>query len=77
MGHIAPEAVDAGPIAFVHDGDQITLNVANKKLEILVSPEVLAERAVGFEPPEPKYTRGVLAKNRKLVGSASHGAVVG
>jgi dihydroxy-acid dehydratase len=77
VGHIAPEAVDAGPIAFVQDGDQITLDVANKKLEILVSPEVLAERAVGFEPPAPKYTRGVLAKYRKLVGSASHGAVVG
>jgi dihydroxy-acid dehydratase len=77
VGHIAPEAVDAGPIAFVQDGDQITLDVANKKLEILVSAEELAERAVGFEPPAPRYTRGVLAKYRKLVGSASHGAVVG
>jgi dihydroxy-acid dehydratase len=76
VGHIAPEAVDAGPIAFVHDGDQITLDVANKKLEVLVSAEVLAERAVGFVPPEPKYTRGVLAKYRKLVGSASKGAVL-
>lgn len=77
VGHIAPEAVDGGPIAFVHDGDQITLDVANKKLEVLVSAEVLAERAVGFVPPEPKYTRGVLAKYRKLVGSASKGAVLG
>ena len=76
VGHIAPEAVDGGPIAFVHDGDQITLDVANKKLEVLVSAEVLAERAVGFVPPEPKYTRGVLAKYRKLVGSASKGAVL-
>jgi dihydroxy-acid dehydratase len=77
VGHIAPEAVDAGPIAFVNDGDKITLDVANKKLEILVSAEELAARAVGFEPPAPKYTRGVLAKYRKLVGSASTGAVVG
>ncbi len=77
VGHIAPEAVDGGPIAFVQDGDQITLDVANKKLEVLVSAEVLAERAVGFEPPAPRYTRGVLAKYRKLVGSASTGAVVG
>ncbi|PKQ25416.1 MAG: dihydroxy-acid dehydratase [Actinobacteria bacterium HGW-Actinobacteria-4] len=77
VGHIAPEAVDGGPIAFVNDGDRITLDVANKKLEVLVSAETLAERAVGFEPPAPKYTRGVLAKYRKLVGSASTGAVVG
>jgi dihydroxy-acid dehydratase len=77
VGHIAPEAVDGGPIAFVADGDRITLDVANKKLEILVSVETLAERAVGFVPPAPKYTRGVLAKYRKLVGSASTGAVVG
>jgi len=77
VGHIAPEAVDAGPIAFVRDGDTITLDVANKKLEVLVSAEELATRAEGFEPPAPKYTRGVLAKYRKLVGSASTGAVVG
>jgi dihydroxy-acid dehydratase len=77
VGHIAPEAVDAGPIAFVNDGDKITLDVANKTLELLVSAETLAERAIGFTPPEPKYTRGVLAKYRKLVGSASTGAVVG
>src|SRR5690606_25659828 len=60
VGHIAPEAVDGGPIAFVNDGDRITLDVANKKLEVLVSAETLTERAVGFVPPEPKYTRGVL-----------------
>ena len=77
VGHIAPEAVDAGPIAFVKDGDKITLDVAHKKLELLVSAEELAARAVGFVPPAPKYTRGVLAKYRKLVGSASTGAVVG
>ncbi len=77
VGHIAPEAVDAGPIAFVEDGDKITLDVANKKLEILVDAAELAKRAEGFVPPEPRYTRGVLAKYRKLVGSASTGAVVG
>ena len=77
VGHVAPEAVDAGPIAFVRDGDQISLDVANKKLDLHVEPAELAARAVGFEPPAPKYTRGVLAKYRKLVGSASTGAVVG
>ncbi|MCB2413449.1 dihydroxy-acid dehydratase [Demequina sp. TTPB684] len=77
VGHMAPEAVDAGPIAFVKDGDKITLDVANATLDLHVSEQELAERAVGFEPPAPKYTRGVLAKYRKLVGSASTGAVVG
>ena len=77
VGHIAPEAVDAGPIAFINDGDRITLDVANKKLDLHVDAAELSARAVGFEPPAPKYTRGVLAKYRKLVGSASTGAVVG
>ncbi len=77
VGHMAPEAVDSGPIAFVNNGDTITLDVANKKLDLHVSAEELAKRAEGFAPPAPKYTRGVLAKYRKLVGSASMGAVVG
>jgi len=77
VGHMAPEAVDGGPIAFVNDGDKITLDVTNALLDLHVSEEELAARAVGFEPPAPKYTRGVLAKYRKLVGSASQGAVLG
>jgi dihydroxy-acid dehydratase len=75
VGHVAPEAVDAGPIAFVRDGDQITLNVATGTLDLHVDPDELARRAVGFEPPASKYPRGVLGKYRKLVGSASRGAV--
>ncbi|WP_062211609.1 dihydroxy-acid dehydratase [Demequina oxidasica] len=77
VGHVAPEAVDAGPIAFIKDGDKITLDVANKKLDLHVDEAELEARKVGFEPPAPKYTRGVLAKYAKLVGSASTGAVVG
>jgi len=76
VGHMAPEAVDGGPIAFVNDGDKITLDVTNALLELHVSEEELAARAVGFVPPAPRYTRGVLAKYRKLVGSASKGAVL-
>lgn len=76
VGHIAPEAVDAGPIAFVRDGDKITLDVTNATLELHVGADEMAARAVGFEPPAPRYTRGVLAKYRKLVGSASKGAVL-
>ena len=77
VGHVAPEAVDGGPIAFVQDGDRIRLDVAAGTLDVHVTAEVLAERAIGFSPPAPKYPRGVLAKYRKLVGSAAGGAVCG
>ena len=77
VGHVAPEAVDAGPIAFVEDGDRIRLDVANGTLDLLVDDEVLAKRKDGWQPLPPRYTRGVLAKYTKLVGSASGGAVCG
>ncbi len=77
VGHVAPEAVDAGPIAFVKDGDPITLDVANKTLEVEIDPDELEARKVGWEPLPSKYTTGVLAKYRKLVGSASQGAITG
>lgn len=76
VGHMAPEAVDGGPIAFVRDGDKITLDVANGTLELQVSEEELAARKEGWEPLPPVYTRGVLAKYSKLVQSASKGAVL-
>jgi dihydroxy-acid dehydratase len=75
VGHVAPEAVDAGPIAFLRDGDQIRLDVANGKLDVLVDEAEFAVRREGFTPPPPRYTTGVLAKYRKLVGSAAGGAV--
>lgn len=78
VGHVAPEAVDDGPIAFVRDGDTIRLDVASGTLDVLVDDDEMARRrAEGVTHPEPKYTRGVLAKYRKLVGSASGGAVCG
>ncbi|WP_030195133.1 dihydroxy-acid dehydratase [Terrabacter tumescens] len=78
VGHVAPEAVDEGPIAFVRDGDTIRLDVASGTLDVLVDDNEMARRrAEGVTHPEPKYTRGVLAKYRKLVGSASGGAVCG
>ncbi|WP_084038128.1 dihydroxy-acid dehydratase [Demequina sp. NBRC 110053] len=76
VGHIAPEAVDGGPIAFVRDGDKITLDVANGTLELHVDAAELESRRAGWEPLPPVYTRGVLAKYTKLVGSASKGAVL-
>ncbi|MBY6349539.1 dihydroxy-acid dehydratase [Rhodococcoides corynebacterioides] len=75
VGHIAPEAVDGGPIAFVRDGDRIRLDVANGTLDLLVDEAELASRREGWAPLPPRYTRGVLAKYSKLVGSASQGAV--
>jgi len=75
VGHVAPEAVDGGPIAFVVDGDRIRLDVANQMLDILVEPGEFDSRRAGFTPPPPRYTRGVLAKYTKLVGSAAQGAV--
>jgi dihydroxy-acid dehydratase len=75
VGHIAPEAVDGGPIAFVRDGDRIRLGVADRTLELLVDADELAARRVGWTPPPAKHDRGVLAKYVKLVGSARYGAV--
>jgi dihydroxy-acid dehydratase len=75
VGHVAPEAVDAGPIAFVKDGDRIRLGVQARRLDLLVDEAELSRRAVGWTPPEPRYRTGVLAKYTKLVGSASLGAV--
>ena len=77
VGHIAPEAVDGGPIAFLRDGDPIRLDVANATLDVLVDAAEFAARRDGFSPPPPRYTTGVLAKYRKLVGSAAVGAVCG
>ncbi|MGX9670003.1 dihydroxy-acid dehydratase [Mycobacterium sp. HM-7] len=75
VGHIAPEAVDGGPIAFVRDGDRIRLDVANGTLDLLVDEAELAARREGFEPLPPRYKTGVLAKYTKLVQSAAVGAV--
>ena len=75
VGHVAPEASEGGPIAFVKDGDRIRINTVDRTLDLLVSEEELATRRIGFTPIPHKYTRGVLAKYAKLVGSASKGAV--
>ncbi|AFC51270.1 MULTISPECIES: dihydroxy-acid dehydratase [Mycobacterium] len=77
VGHIAPEAVDAGPIAFLRDGDRIRLDVANRVLDVLADPAEFDSRRKGFTPPPPRYKTGVLAKYVKLVSSAAIGAVCG
>jgi dihydroxy-acid dehydratase len=75
VGHIAPEAVDGGPIAFVRDGDAVRLDMEAGTLDLLVDEAEIASRRVGWSPPESRYRTGVLAKYRKLVGSAAQGAV--
>jgi len=77
IGHIAPEAVDAGPVAFVRDGDRIRVDIAARTLDLLVDPAELEARRDGWAPLPPRYTRGVLAKYAKLVQSAAKGAVTG
>ena len=77
VGHVAPEAVDGGPIAFIKDGDRIKIDTVNRTLDLLVGAAELEKRKVGWKPLPHKYTRGVLAKYSKVVGSASKGAVCG
>ncbi len=77
IGHIAPEATEGGPISLVRDGDLIRVNIAARSLELLVEPEELDARKKDWAPLAPRYTRGVLAKYSKLVGSAANGAVTG
>ena len=77
VGHVAPEAVDGGPIAFVQDGDRIRLDVAAGTLDLGRRRRAGRPRGGLVTPPAPKYPRGVLAKYRKLVGSAAGGAVCG
>jgi dihydroxy-acid dehydratase len=75
IGHVAPEALDGGPIAFVEDGDRIRVDVHNFSLDLLVSDEVLAQRKVGWQPLRSSYTSGVLGKYAKLVQGAETGAI--
>jgi dihydroxy-acid dehydratase len=75
VGHVAPEAVDGGPIAFVKNGDLVRIDVKKRTLDLLVDEKEMTERKKNFKPLSHKYTRGVLGKFSKLVGSASKGAV--
>ncbi len=77
VGHVAPEATDGGPIALVQDGDRIVLDIAQRRLDLLVERAELERRRAGWKPLDPRYTSGVLAKYAKLVGSAAQGAVCG
>ena len=77
VGHVSPEAVDGGPIAFIKDGDLIRIDTVARTLDLLVDEAELIERRKNFKPIPHKFTRGVLGKYCKVVGSASKGAVCG
>ncbi|MET0927608.1 MAG: dihydroxy-acid dehydratase [Solirubrobacterales bacterium] len=77
IGHVAPEAAVGGPIAALREGDELTIDVEARKLEVALSDERIAERVAAYEPPEPAYDSGVFYKYARTVGSASHGAITG
>ena len=75
IGHVAPEAVDGGPIAFVRDGDRIKVDVPTFSLDLLVDDDELARRRDGWQPNPPRYTSGVLGKYARLAQGAEKGAI--
>jgi dihydroxy-acid dehydratase len=75
IGHVAPEAVDGGPIALVEDGDPVHIDVDAHRVDLLVPADELSRRRVALKPFPPRYTSGVLAKYARLVTGADRGAV--
>ena len=75
VGHITPEAFEGGALAVVRDGDTITIDAGNHRVDLGVPDEEIAARLAGWKAPAPRYTRGVLAKYARVVSPASRGAV--
>jgi dihydroxy-acid dehydratase len=76
VGHVAPEAARGGPLAVVRDGDTVTIDVEARRLDVDLAPDELAARLAGWQAPELPYGRGVFGRYRRLVASASEGAVL-
>jgi dihydroxy-acid dehydratase len=76
VGHVAPEAARGGPIAALRDGDMITIDIDNRRLDLALSDEEVAARMAGWTPPAPRYTWGAMARYAACVSSASQGAVL-
>ena len=76
IGHVSPEAMEGGPIAFIKDGDIIEIDIVNGILNVKVSDEEMAERKKNWTPNEPKIKTGYLKRYSKLVSSAMQGAVM-
>ena len=77
IGHVAPEAVKGGPIAAIREGDEITIDVEARTIDVALSDDEIAKRIGEYEPPEPEFTSGVMAKYAATVSSASAGAITG
>jgi dihydroxy-acid dehydratase len=77
IGHVAPEAAKGGPIAAIREGDEITIDVDARTLDVALEPDEIERRVAAYEIPEPLYTSGVMAKYARTVSSASEGAVTG
>jgi dihydroxy-acid dehydratase len=75
VGHVAPEAFEGGPIALVQEGDSITIDAHKRLIQVNVSDDELSKRRAAWKRPDPRYTRGLLAKYTKLVSTASRGAI--
>ncbi|MDQ2622027.1 MAG: dihydroxy-acid dehydratase [Actinomycetota bacterium] len=75
IGHVAPEAVKGGPIGAIRDGDEITVDIDNRRLDVALTPEEIEERLKSYEPPKPLFDRGVMAKYAQTVSSAALGAI--
>jgi dihydroxy-acid dehydratase len=75
IGHVAPEAASGGPIGLIEEGDEVTVDIPNRELSVDLSEDELASRHADWEPPEPPYTSGILAKYHRDFASASLGAV--
>ncbi len=75
IGHVAPEAVKGGPISAIQDGDTVVVDLDDRRLDVELAPEVIAERIAAYEPPPAPYDRGVMAKYADSVSSASLGAI--
>jgi dihydroxy-acid dehydratase len=77
IGHVAPESEMGGPIGLIEEGDRIRLDIPQRRLDVMVDPEVLEQRRASWAPATPRYETGALGKYARLVGSASQGAVTG
>ncbi len=75
IGHVSPEAMAGGPIGLVRDGDRIEIDIPNRRLDLKVDDEELESRRESWSPPEPKVTRGYLARYAQMVTSAATGAI--
>jgi dihydroxy-acid dehydratase len=75
VGHVAPEAVKGGPIAALQEGDEVTIDIDGRRLDVALTDEEIERRVAAYEPPPPLFGRGVMSKYSATVSSASHGAI--